>query len=98
MQIGLPLAKAFPSATFPLEFAEVTAMRPTLVFVRAHYVDGRLVLSSTARKAPPGMFTQETINRALDEALPELRATPSNGHRSIVCSTGSAGSARKSSH
>jgi hypothetical protein len=38
----------------------------TLVFIRAHYVDGRLV-HYPGDEAPPGMFSRETINRALDE-------------------------------
>jgi hypothetical protein len=41
-------------------------MRPTLVFIRAHYVSGTLV-HYPGDEMPPGMFSQETINRALDE-------------------------------
>ena len=39
---------------------------PTLVFIRAYYVNGRLV-HYPGDEMPPFMFTQETINRALDE-------------------------------
>jgi hypothetical protein len=41
-------------------------MRPTIVFVKAHYVSGRLV-HYPGDEMPPGTFSQETINRALDE-------------------------------
>lgn len=41
-------------------------MRPTLIFIRAHYVDGRLV-HCPGDECPPNMFTREVINRALDD-------------------------------
>jgi hypothetical protein len=41
-------------------------MRPTLIFVRAHYIDGKLV-NYPGDEVPSGLFTQRTIDRALDE-------------------------------
>jgi hypothetical protein len=39
--------------------------RPTLVFLKAHYVDGSLA-HCVGDEFAPGLFTQETIDRALD--------------------------------
>jgi hypothetical protein len=39
---------------------------PTLVFTRAHYVDGKLV-HRHGDEVPPGLFTQDVVNKALDE-------------------------------
>jgi hypothetical protein len=39
---------------------------PTLVFIRAHYVNGRLIYR-VGDEVPPGLFPQDAINRALDE-------------------------------
>jgi hypothetical protein len=41
-------------------------MKPTLVFVKAHYVNGRLA-HYPGDEVAPNTFSQETINRALDE-------------------------------
>jgi hypothetical protein len=40
--------------------------RPTLIFLKAHYVGGRLA-HCHGDEVPPGLFAQETIDRALDE-------------------------------
>jgi hypothetical protein len=41
-------------------------MRPTLIFIRAHYENGSLI-HSHGDECPPNLFSQGTINRALDE-------------------------------
>jgi hypothetical protein len=41
-------------------------MRPTLVFIRAHYVNGRLI-HYFGDECPPGTFSEENVDRALDE-------------------------------
>ena len=41
-------------------------MKPTIVFVKAHYVNGSLV-HYPSDELPPNTFARETINRALDE-------------------------------
>ena len=38
----------------------------TLIFIRAHYVNGRLAYR-IGDEMPPGLFSQDVINRALDE-------------------------------
>ena len=43
-------------------------MRPTLVFIRAHYIDGKLA-HWPGEEVPPGTFNEETIGRALDEGF-----------------------------
>ena len=42
--------------------------RPTLVFIKAHYIDGKLV-HRPGDELPPGLFTQDVIDRALDEGF-----------------------------
>jgi hypothetical protein len=41
-------------------------MRPTLVFIKAHYIDGSLV-HRVGDECPPNTFSTEVINQALDE-------------------------------
>lgn len=48
-------------------------MRPTIVFIRNHYVDGSLV-HRVGDECPPNMFSRETVNRALDEGYLAERA------------------------
>jgi hypothetical protein len=75
---------------------------PTLVFIRAHYVGGRLV-HRIGDECPPGMFAQETINQALDEGwLKEYDASERPSlyrmfHRFNGCKQEDAGSKGESS-
>ena len=49
-------------------------MKPTLVFLKAHYINGRLAHYPND-EVPPGTFSQANIDRALDEgALAEVDA------------------------
>jgi len=41
-------------------------MRPTLVFLKAIYANGRLVYR-TGDECPPDLFLPDAVNRALDE-------------------------------
>jgi hypothetical protein len=41
-------------------------MRPTLVFIKAHYIDGSLV-HRVGDECPPNTFSTQVINQALDE-------------------------------
>jgi hypothetical protein len=43
-------------------------MRPTLVFLKAYYADGRLI-HGHGDEVPPGLFTKDVIDRALDEGF-----------------------------
>ena len=49
--------------------------RPTLVLIKAHYIDGRIV-HYFGDEMPPRLFAQEVINRLLDMAssLSTMRA------------------------
>jgi hypothetical protein len=40
--------------------------QPTLVFIKAPYIDGKLAFRS-GDEVPPGLFTKDVIDRALDE-------------------------------
>ena len=42
--------------------------RPTLVFIKAHCIDGRIV-HYFGDKMPPRLFAQEVINRLLDDGV-----------------------------
>ena len=42
--------------------------RPTLVFIKAHYIDGRIV-HYFGDEMPPRLFAQEAINRSLDDGV-----------------------------
>ena len=42
--------------------------RPTLVFIKAHYIDGRID-HYFGDEMPPRLFTQEVINRLLDDGV-----------------------------
>ena len=42
--------------------------RPTLVFIKAHYIDGRIV-HYFGDEMPPRLFAQEVINRLLDDGV-----------------------------
>ena len=53
---------------------------PTLVFIRGHYIDGRLA-HYPGEECPPGLFTPETINQALDEGW--LKEYDSGERRSL---------------
>ena len=47
--------------------------RPTLVLIKAHYIDGRIV-HYFGDEMPPRLFAQEVINRLLDDGvLAEVR-------------------------
>ena len=53
---------------------------PTLIFLRGHYTDGSLV-HHVGDEVPPGLFSRETINRAIDEGF--LGECDSSERRSI---------------
>ena len=42
--------------------------RPTLVFIKAHYIDGRIV-HYFGDEIAPRLFAQEVINRLLDDGV-----------------------------
>lgn len=42
--------------------------RPTLVFIKAHYIDGRIV-HYFGDEMPPRLFAQEVINRLLADGV-----------------------------
>ena len=42
--------------------------RPVLVFIKAHYIDGRIV-HYFGDEMPPRLFAQEVINRLLDDGV-----------------------------
>jgi hypothetical protein len=42
--------------------------RPTLVFIKAHYIDGRIV-HYFGDEMPTRLFAQEVINRLLDDGV-----------------------------
>ena len=42
--------------------------RPTLVLIKAHYIDGRIV-HYFGDEMPPRLFAQEVINRLLDDGV-----------------------------